>query len=286
MMASKRTGLTTVEMLVVVVLLAAAVGIGYFVFGQPKAARPMPHGQAAAPSLSAVQPSSRPPTPLVTSVTYHGDVWLKMGSGQTLSVADEPVFVLPSHVKLTDGAKVEEFEYGRTELRDLIKQGGKAADRVAGDSEVVALLDRTYAARGDAARDLLKPLDEGMRVGSVSSAYVTNASIFDVEVTAANLKLCVSTGNDRSANLPGTVQLIDHESFWKFAVQSAAATTRTDRDGRFVIEHVPHGVYVLCCRVHNEATGQVIYWTVPVADKINGDRPIELSPSNAHVIDY
>jgi hypothetical protein len=57
-MSNKRTGLTTVETLVVVVLLAAAVGIGYLVFGQPNKAAPQNRQSVGDLPLAAPSPDA------------------------------------------------------------------------------------------------------------------------------------------------------------------------------------------------------------------------------------
>ena len=57
-MLSKRTGLTTTQTLVVIVLLAAVVGIGYLVFGQPKAAPPTRQPVADSPPAASIPDAS------------------------------------------------------------------------------------------------------------------------------------------------------------------------------------------------------------------------------------
>jgi hypothetical protein len=233
-----------------------------------------PASEDTLPKTSATAPlSTPPPNPPTAKAAVSGEVWIALRSGETLPIASERVFLLPTTLPLTgDEEGVKDVLIA---LEGRIEVGRKIDDAVA----------RAMAERAD--HDL-QAIKQGLASHAVPAAAIISASVtlLDSDAVVSRHRLATAMGS----RVPGGSDMIDRalerDHVWQELLKHLKASAMTGREGKFTIKNVLPGSYVLACRVHRPTSQAVIYWSQPVELAGGADESIDFSSDKAVVISY
>jgi hypothetical protein len=209
------------------------------------------------------------PTPANVAPAIDGEVWVQKGSGETLLVATEQVYLLPLSLKI-DGPNGD-FHFGITKVQTSIDAAANLPD------------NQLAAAEAKQAQSVLDKLSPYLNAQSVPANAAIDASIGSVTLSVGQYKMHKDMLGDDDPSLLESE--ISTEGFWKFVTSQALATVTTGRDGKYSIQGIPPGKYVIACRFSNSALSGVVYWAL-VVDTSTGDAHGDLTPSNGIVVTY
>jgi len=211
-----------------------------------------------------------------------GAVWVKREDGATLGLALQDVYCLPATFS-PSGEVVQKLLPDVVEsLRSLVKDMRSAYSK---PTEDVSAKAENVNGLGQA--DDLEKAANLLEKDSSSPRMQTSELLRAVEMRISTV---VYTHRALNSLLGGHPSTPDREfkadPGWDALVALAVAATVTDRDGRFSIEQVPAGKYVVICRAYLPANFTVIYWGNPAFVAPASICKIDLNNANGDIMSY
>jgi hypothetical protein len=186
----------------------------------------------------------------------------KSDSSQTTA----PITPAPANV-----APNGDFHFGVTKVQTSIDAAANLPD------------NQLAAAEAKQAQSVLDKLSPYLNAQAVPANAAIDASIGSITLSVGQYKMHKDMLGDDDPSLLESE--ISTEGFWKFVTSQALATVTTGRDGKYSIQGIPPGKYVIACRFSNSALSGVVYWAL-VVDTSTGDAHGDLTPSNGIVVTY
>jgi hypothetical protein len=222
-------------------------------------------------SASDAQNANAPNVEAPKMVSVTGEAWVKKTSGETLSLAIEQVYLLP--VSLHISRPNNDFDGGVAYLQNRVNLASEMPDNVIA---VATAKDATPAF------NRIKPY---VNSDSVPTMAVISACIDTISLAAAHDRLAKAAGMPPSLSNE-TEEAIRFDYFWKVATSRPISRIDTGRDGRFTFDNVPSDKYIIGCKVDNPALKGVVFWAVEIDTSGGNNVKIDLTPTNAKVINH
>jgi hypothetical protein len=191
-----------------------------------------------------------------------------------MAVASEEVYLLP--LSLPVSSKDGPFKDGIKGLND--------------DIELAASMPNNEIAKAVAhdANSVLTGVAPYLQSDSLPTTTVINASVGTVQLAVAEFGREKTMYGSIGQRPPSTAteRKIRNEKFWEFASGQAIASATTSREGKFTMNGLPAGKFIIACRVFKPTLKAALYWAVTIDTSGSSESKIDLTPSNAVVVGY